>query len=62
MPLIDYINAFYGGVQVAFAKDLGVTPAQVTQWLKKGFIVVNHTLYSPRRRLPKFEENQFDLT
>ncbi|MDF8594130.1 hypothetical protein OU564_20145, partial [Escherichia coli] len=34
-----------------FARLTGVQPAQVTQWINKGFIVVNHTLYSPRRKL-----------
>lgn len=42
MPLIEYINKFYRGNQASF---------QVTQWINKGFIVVNHTLYSPRRKL-----------
>lgn len=52
MPLIEYINQYYGGVKAAFARAVGVQPAQVTQWIDKGFIVVNHTLYSPRRELP----------
>lgn len=52
MPLIEYINQYYGGVQAAFASAAGVKPQQVTQWLDGGFIVVNHTLYSPRRELP----------
>ena len=44
MPLIEYINKFYRGNQASFARLTGVQPAQVTQW-------INHTLYSPRRKL-----------
>lgn len=51
MPLIEYINKFYRGNQASFSRLTGVQPAQVTQWINKGFIVVNHTLYSPRRKL-----------
>nr|WP_071529128.1 hypothetical protein [Escherichia coli] len=51
MPLIEYINKFYRGNQASFARLTGVQPAQVTQWINKGFIVVNHTLYSPRRKV-----------
>jgi len=51
MTLIDYIAANHGGSQVAFAKAQGVKPQQVTQWINKDFIVVNHKLYSPRRGL-----------
>ncbi|EHT6281543.1 hypothetical protein KXM28_004374 [Salmonella enterica] len=47
----QYINKFYRGNQASFARLTGVQPAQVTQWINKGFIVVNHTLYSPRRKL-----------
>lgn len=43
MPLIEYINKFYRGNQASFARLTGVQPAQVTQWINKGFIVVNHT-------------------
>ena len=51
MPLIEYINKFYLANQTSFSRLTGVQPAQVTQWINKGFIVVNHTLYSPRRKL-----------
>ncbi|AIA71399.1 hypothetical protein WCU81_02135 [Pectobacterium atrosepticum] len=51
MPLLDYIKKYYNGNQASFARLTGVQPAQVTQWLEKGFIVVDHTLYSPRRKL-----------
>lgn len=51
MDLIDYIAANYGGSQTAFAKAQGVKLPQVTQWINKKFIVVDHVLYSPRREL-----------
>lgn len=54
MELAEYITQFYGGSQAEFAKAAGVKPQQVTQWLDKKFIVVNHMLYSPRRELPLF--------
>lgn len=49
--LTEYIAVYFGGSQRAFAKAQGVLPQQVTQWLSKNFIVVNHSLYSPRRDL-----------
>lgn len=51
MPLLDYIKKYYNGNQASFARLTGVQPAQVTQWLDKKFIVVDHMLYSPRRKL-----------
>ncbi|ECI6198842.1 hypothetical protein EJG75_19505 [Salmonella enterica subsp. enterica] len=42
---MEYINKFYRGNQASFARLTGVQPAQVTQWINKGFIVVNHTLF-----------------
>ncbi len=53
MKLSDYIAANYGGNQKAFAEAQGVQPPQVTQWIKKKFIVVDGVLYSPRRKLKK---------
>lgn len=53
MSLIEYINEKHEGSQRAFAAAQGVQPAQVTQWLNKGFIVVSGVLYSPRRELNK---------
>jgi len=50
---MDYINQEFGGSQRAFALAQGVQPAQVTQWLNKGFIVVDDNLYSPRRELSR---------
>lgn len=52
MTLIEYIEKYYSGNQAAFAASCGVKPQQVTQWINKDFIVVDHVLYSPRRELP----------
>lgn len=51
MDLLDYIAANYSGSQADFAKAQGVKPPQVTQWINKKFIVLDHVLYSPRREL-----------
>lgn len=53
MKLIDYIEKYYQSNQRAFADAQGVKPPQVTQWLNKDFIVIDHVLYSPRRELTK---------
>lgn len=49
--LAEYISEFFNGSQRKFAESQGVQPAQVTQWLNKEFIVVDHVLHSPRREL-----------
>lgn len=49
MKLLDYIQKHYGGNQAAFARDIGVKPQMVTQWLNAGFIVFDGRLYSPRK-------------
>jgi len=51
LTLKEYIDEKYEGFQIAFAYAQGVQPAQVTQWLKKEFIVIDDTLYSKRRDL-----------
>ena len=53
MNLLDYIQKNYGGNQAAFAEVQSVKPQQVTQWIRKGFIVVDGVLYSPRRELKR---------
>lgn len=53
MTLHEYIDRHFDGNQTAFANAQGVKKQQVTQWLAKGFIVVDDTLYSPRRVLEK---------
>lgn len=51
LTLAEYIAVYFGGSQREFAKAQDVLPQQVTQWITKGFIVVNHNLYSLRREL-----------
>ena len=51
MQLIDYIKNEHSGNQAAFAQFVNVKPQQITQWINKGFIVVDGVLYSPRREL-----------
>lgn len=53
MTLLEYINKYFEGNKAAFAEQQSVKPQQITQWINKGFIVVEHTLYSPRRELVK---------
>ncbi len=52
MKLKQYIKENYKS-QAAFAACNEVKPQQVTQWLNKGFIVLDGVLYSPRRTLKK---------
>lgn len=49
--ILEFIDLHFDGNQRAFAAAQGVKPQQVTQWLKKGFIVVDGELYSHRRKL-----------
>lgn len=51
MNLIDYIEKNHKGNQATFALTEKVKPQQVTQWINKGFIVIEGKLYSPRRTL-----------
>ena len=51
MSLLEHIKENYDGNQAAFARSEGVKRSQITQWINKGFIVVNGVLYSPRREL-----------
>ena len=51
MTLSQYIYMHHDGVKAAFARAQGVSPAQVTQWLKKDCVVVDGRLYSFRREL-----------
>lgn len=52
MPLESYIAVFFGGNQAEFARHMGVNKQQVTKWLKDKWIVMNGSLYSPRRSIP----------
>ena len=51
LTLAEYISQHFNDSQKAFADAQNVAPAQVTQWLKKDFIVVDRVLYSKRRNL-----------
>ena len=57
--LSEYIDKFFGGNQAAFARaqkkedGKSISRPQVTQWINKGFIVVDNSLYSHRRYLEK---------
>ena len=53
MDLKLYIAEYFKCSQKAFADAQGVEPPQVSQWLKKGFIVVDDELYSKRRKLQR---------
>ncbi len=52
IPLANYIRDNYKS-QSDFADTQKVKKQQVTQWIDKGFIVVDDKLYSPRRILNK---------
>ncbi|MCT6516533.1 helix-turn-helix domain-containing protein [Proteus vulgaris] len=52
MTLQEYIKLNYNGNNAEFARACEVKPQQITQWINKGFIVIDHQLYSPRRELP----------
>ena len=49
--LLEWIAIHFNSNQRAFAAAQGVQPPQVTQWIKKDFIVFDGQLYSPRREL-----------
>lgn len=49
MPLLKYIEERFAGSQADFARHVGVMRPQVTQWINKGFVVIDGVLYSPRR-------------
>ena len=53
MTLSEYIATNFDGNQAAFARAQQVKPPQVSQWIAKGFIVIDHNLYSHRRDLIK---------
>ncbi|ENL8185144.1 hypothetical protein AB6F95_004628 [Salmonella enterica] len=53
MPIFEYIKLHFDGNQSAFGRAVGVAPAQVTQWIKGGFIVLDGAIWSKRRDLPE---------
>lgn len=62
MKLTEHIELFYGGNKSAFAKSMNVTPQQVTKWVNDDWVIIDGTIYSPRRDLPEgiiMKRNQF---
>lgn len=53
ITLIEYIKRNFNDSQVDFAVAQDVAKQQVTQWINKGFIVVDDVLYSSRRELKR---------
>lgn len=53
MKLSEHIDLFFDGNKSAFAKSMSVTPQQVTKWVNDDWIIVDGTLYSPRRDLTR---------
>ncbi len=47
--LADFIAENFNGNQSAFARANGVQRAQVSQWLKAGYIVIDDKLCAVRR-------------
>ncbi|EAW3492547.1 hypothetical protein LDU51_001961 [Salmonella enterica] len=55
MKLTDYIEKHYDGNKTEFARQVGVKPPQVHQWIEMKCIVIDGVMYSPRRELPPIE-------
>lgn len=50
MKLADYISANFAS-KAEFARSQNVTPQQVTKWINNEWIVINNTLYLPKREI-----------
>ncbi|CDH24090.1 hypothetical protein [Xenorhabdus bovienii] len=64
MTLEEFINKYFDGNKSEFARfNNNIARQQVNQWIKGNFIVVNSTLYSPRRELakPEIKRNDMDI-
>lgn len=53
MTIDEYVVYYFNGNKSAFARHMEVNPQQVTKWVNDGWVVDNHTLYSPRRSVPE---------
>ncbi len=53
MTIDEYVDYYFNGNKSAFARHMEVNPQQVTKWVNDGWVVDNHTLYSPRRSVPE---------
>ncbi|MBA5234748.1 hypothetical protein H2Y56_21955 [Pectobacterium aroidearum] len=63
MPLIEYINKYFGGNQADFARHMSkggnlVRPQKVQDWINSGWIVVDDKLCSIRRVIPQLPVTQ----
>lgn len=45
----EYVDFHHGGVLTEFAHSQGVSKQAVNGWIKKGFMIFDNRLYSPRR-------------
>ena len=52
MTLLDYIIANFSRNQPEFARHTGVSRQKVNGLIFEGWVIVNHTLYIPRRAFP----------
>ena len=52
VDLIDFIDHYFDGSQVDFAKFIGKPKQRITEMLKAGYIVVDGSVYSKRFELP----------
>lgn len=49
VSVADYIIECGFESKAEFARSIGVSRQQITQWMDKKFIVIDHVLYSRRR-------------
>ena len=58
MSITDYIKANHPS-KASFARSQGINPQEVTKWINKGYIVLDGTIYSPRRKvIDKLQEQK----
>lgn len=51
ISLEQHITENYDGNKAEFARANDVIPQQVTRWIKQDWLVIDNTLYSPKREL-----------
>ena len=52
MKIADYISANFASI-AEFARSNEVNPQQVTKWINAEWIVVDGTIYSPKRKVAR---------
>lgn len=52
MNVSEYIEKNHDGSPMKFARAVGVSRQTVNFWLKKGYIVLDNMIYSPRKMPP----------